>query len=57
VSPPRAASFSLMMLGTTPSGDAYTFREYEEMFRNAGFKSSEMHSLGGGFQQVVISYK
>src|SRR5207247_8963543 len=34
VSPPTAASFSLMMLGTTPSGDAYSFREHAELFRN-----------------------
>ena len=57
VSPPVAASFSLMMLGSTPSGDAYTLREYEEMFRNAGFASSELHPLPPGFQSVVISYK
>src|SRR5206468_379909 len=37
ISPPEAAAFSLVMLATTPAGDAYTFREYEGMFRRAGF--------------------
>lgn len=37
VSPPSAATFSIMMLGSTAGGDAYTFSEFERMFRNAGF--------------------
>jgi ubiquinone/menaquinone biosynthesis C-methylase UbiE len=57
VSPPIDASFSMMMLGSTPSGDAYTFAEFETMFRNAGFKKSELHTLPVTFQQVVISHK
>ena len=57
VSPPVAATFSMMMLGTTPSGDAYTFSEFDQMFRNAGFSSSEVHPLPPTFQQVVISHK
>lgn len=57
VSPPIPATFSLMMLGTTPSGDAYTFSEYERMFRNAGFSSSALHPLPPTIQQVVISQK
>jgi ubiquinone/menaquinone biosynthesis C-methylase UbiE len=44
ISPRRAASFSMMMLGMTPAGDAYTFREYVEMFRQAGFSSNVLHS-------------
>ena len=57
VSPPIAASFSLMMLGTTPSGDAYTFSECEQMFRNAGFSASELHPLPPAVQHVVVSHK
>lgn len=57
VSPPVPATFSMMMLGTTPSGDAYTFSEFDRMFRNAGFSSSELHPLPPTFQQVVISHK
>jgi 2-polyprenyl-3-methyl-5-hydroxy-6-metoxy-1,4-benzoquinol methylase len=57
VSPPQAASFSMMMLGATPSGDAYTFAELERMFQHAGFAHSEMHELPPTIQRVVISHK
>ncbi|MBM3774004.1 MAG: methyltransferase domain-containing protein [Acidobacteria bacterium] len=57
VSPPRPAGFAMMMLGTTAAGDAYTFAEYEAMFRNAGFASSELHLLSRAPQAVVISRK
>jgi 2-polyprenyl-3-methyl-5-hydroxy-6-metoxy-1,4-benzoquinol methylase len=55
VSPPRAASFSMMMLGMTPAGDAYTFSEYEQMFRNAGFSSNELRPLGPIGHSVILS--
>jgi ubiquinone/menaquinone biosynthesis C-methylase UbiE len=57
VSPPEAAKFSMVMLGSTPQGDAYTFSEMEEMFANAGFTRSELQGLTAGLNQVVISYK
>jgi ubiquinone/menaquinone biosynthesis C-methylase UbiE len=57
ISPPETAGFSLMMLGSTPSGDAYTFGELERMFANAGFSRSEIHQLPPSIQQVVISHK
>ena len=57
VTPPQAAAFSMMMLGATPAGDAYTFAELEEMFRNAGFARSELHELPPTIQRVVVSYK
>ena len=57
VSPPQAAAFSLMMLGSTPAGDAYTFAEFETMFRNAGFAQSELRELPPTIQRVVISKK
>lgn len=57
VSPPQAAAFSLMMLGGTPAGDAYTFAELETMFRNAGFSQSEWCELPPTIQRVVISRK
>jgi ubiquinone/menaquinone biosynthesis C-methylase UbiE len=38
VSPPFPAMFSFMMLGSTPRGDAYTEREFEQMGRAAGFQ-------------------
>jgi SAM-dependent methyltransferase len=54
VSPPAAAAFSLMMLGSTVSGDAYTFSELETMFRDAGFSGSQAHALPGP-QTVIVS--
>ena len=57
VSPPTAAAFSMVMLGTTENGDAYTFSEYDRMFRNSGFSRSEIHQLPPSPGQVIISYK
>lgn len=57
VSPPTPAAFAMMMLGSTAAGDAYTFAEYDTMFRNAGFASSEFHPLAKIPQSVVISRK
>ena len=54
VTPPNAAAFSLTMLAGTPGGDAYTFREIERMFADAGFSKSEMRELPP-LQRVVIS--
>ena len=57
VSPPVAAAFSMMMLGGTPAGDAYTFAEFERMFRNAGFSRSELRQLPATPEQLIISGK
>lgn len=57
ISPPEAALFSMVMLCSTPCGDAYTFSEFETMFHNAGFSRSELHQLSTDFERVVISYK
>jgi 2-polyprenyl-3-methyl-5-hydroxy-6-metoxy-1,4-benzoquinol methylase len=57
VSPPIPATFALMMLGTTPKGDAYTFPELERLFMNAGFGRNECHPVPDSPQCVVISYK
>lgn len=57
VTPPDAAGFSMMMLTSTPSGDAYTFSELEKMFANAGFSRSVLHPLPPTIEQVVISEK
>jgi 2-polyprenyl-3-methyl-5-hydroxy-6-metoxy-1,4-benzoquinol methylase len=55
VSPPRAASFGMMMLGMTPAGDSYAFSEYDRMFRRAGFSSSELRPLQAGFSSLILS--
>ena len=57
VTPPPQAAFAMMMLGSTAAGDAYTFAEYDGMFRNAGFASSEMHRLVKAPQTVIVSRK
>lgn len=57
VTPPDAAGFSMMMLTTTPSGDAYTFAELEQMFANAGYSRSTLHALPPTIEHVVISEK
>ena len=54
ISPPIAASFSLTMLATTSAGDAYTFRELEEMYREAGFADVTKHPIPTGPQSVVL---
>lgn len=57
ITPPDAASFSVTMLGSTESGDAYTFAEFEKMFANAGFARSEIQALPASIEQVVVSQK
>lgn len=57
ISPPEAATFSLVMLVSTPSGDAYTFAELERMAKAAGFSRSELHELPPTFFRLVISTK
>src|SRR5437667_4510050 len=56
VTPPQAAAFSLMMLGMTPSGDAYTFAELDQMFLNAVFARSDLHEFTPTIERVVITY-
>ncbi len=57
VTPPHAAMFGLVMLCTTPAGDAYTFAELEAMFRRAGFSRSVLRVPGPAGPQVIISQR
>lgn len=57
ISPASTAMFALTMLATTAHGDAYTFAEYDAIFREAGFRRSEFHALPATNQQVVVSFK
>ncbi|HEY2351114.1 MAG TPA: class I SAM-dependent methyltransferase [Candidatus Acidoferrum sp.] len=57
ISPKTPAMFSLVMLANTDAGDAYTFREYEQMFGNAGFSKTTLHQLPDMPQQVLVSEK
>jgi 2-polyprenyl-3-methyl-5-hydroxy-6-metoxy-1,4-benzoquinol methylase len=57
VTPPVTAAFSLVMLANTNAGDAYTFGEYQKMFRNAGFANTTLHPVPEMPQQVLVSEK
>lgn len=57
ISPPEAATFSAVMLATTPRGDAYTYRELDDMCRRAGFSGSELHELAPSPQRLIIAVK
>jgi len=57
VTPPATASFSLIMLGTTPEGDAYTFAEYQSMLAEAGFGKCALHPLPPTAESAVIAAK
>ncbi len=55
VTPPSAAGFSLVMLGSTPEGDAYTFPEYQKMLGAAGFRDASLHPLPPSMENAVIA--
>jgi SAM-dependent methyltransferase len=55
VSPPMSATFPLVMLATTASGDAYTFAELDGMLRAAGFTNNQPHQPEDSPQQIIIS--
>jgi 2-polyprenyl-3-methyl-5-hydroxy-6-metoxy-1,4-benzoquinol methylase len=57
VSPPVAASFSMVMLGSTPHGDAYTFPELHRMFINTGFKRADHVRHGPMPESLVVAYR
>jgi SAM-dependent methyltransferase len=57
ISPPGVAGFSLVMLAGTPAGEAYTFAEYDQMFKNAGFSKNELHEVPPAIQQLIVSQK
>ena len=57
VTPPMAAAFSMMMLATTPAGDAYTFAELESMLKKAGFSRVALAEGQLGLDRLVIATK
>ena len=57
VTPPMAAAFSLVMLAHTDAGEAFTFGEYEKMFRAAGFKNCSLHPVADLPHQVLDAEK
>src|SRR6185369_2355970 len=57
ITPPAAAGFSLIMLATTPEGDAYTFADYSDMLAQAGFNPPTQHSLPASMNVAIIATK
>ena len=57
VTPPAAAAFSMMMLATTPTGDAYTFAELESISKDAGFTRVELVPEPVAISSLVIAYR
>ena len=57
VSPPMPAGFSLTMLVTTQAGDAWTFRELQAMYKDAGMDSVTAHPLPPGTQTAVVGMR
>ena len=55
ISPPIAATFSMMMLGSTAAGDAYTFSELAAMMRDAGFSRSTQQPLPRSPQTLILT--
>ena len=54
VTPATAAAFSMMMLATTPAGDAYTFAELESISKNAGFARTELAPTEIGLTNATV---
>jgi 2-polyprenyl-3-methyl-5-hydroxy-6-metoxy-1,4-benzoquinol methylase len=57
VTPPTAAAFSMMMLASTPSGDAYTYAELEKFSMDAGFSRVELSPAQIGVNRLIIAYR
>jgi ubiquinone/menaquinone biosynthesis C-methylase UbiE len=57
VSPPMPAAFSLIMLASTDKGDAYTFKELDKVFSEAGFSRTVAHPIAEMPQTVLVSEK
>jgi len=45
------------VLGRALTRDAYTFKEFQQMLQNSGYRSSELHPLPPTFFSVVIATK
>lgn len=57
VTPETCAAFSFIMLTATESGDAYTFAEFDRMFRQAGFGESRMQDLEPSPQRLILTQR
>jgi ubiquinone/menaquinone biosynthesis C-methylase UbiE len=55
ISPPAASGFALVMLATTPEGDAFTLEEYGAMLKEAGFQPPTAQTLPASMSTAIIS--
>jgi len=55
LTPPVPAQFALMMLGNTPSGDAYTMGDYSKMLDNSGFGERELMDVPQSAGRLIIA--
>ena len=53
-SPRFSAMFAFQMLGSTPQGEAYTAREFEDMGRAAGFANVSVKPLPPTPQSLIL---
>lgn len=56
-SPPLAVTFSMMMLGTTPAGETYTYSDLERMCKRAGYEQVELRAIPPAMERVVVAVK
>lgn len=56
VSPPAPAAFSLMMLVSTPAGDAYTYDEIARFAHDAGFAQVTMEETAFGTSRMITAF-
>ena len=57
VTPPGAAAFAIIMLASTPAGDAFTVAELTAMYAAAGFHDVTTTMLPLGSQRVLTGVK
>ena len=55
--PPGAVAFALVMLATTPAGDAYTVPELTAQYEAAGFTNITSAMLPMGMQRLILGTK
>jgi ubiquinone/menaquinone biosynthesis C-methylase UbiE len=55
LTPPRSAAFDLVMVATTPAGEAYTVAEYGKMFADAGLARPTREDLAEGTHTVIVA--
>lgn len=55
ITPATPATFALTMLLSTDHGDAYTFDDYQQMFRSAGFAKNEMIDVPRSPSRLIVS--